>query len=388
MAAIAATVPAAEPGQQAPELDGVTWLHAGQRKVAFRGKVTVLVFWSSNPQSTMAFPGLQDLHEVCEEMQVVTVACDGEEKAREFLDGHDYTLVAGVDSGMTTRTWAVKAWPQAFVVDRKGKVTWRGDPFRVIAAAWQEVGTDPAPEALLKALAVARRKDDLRALLDMLAVLGPVRYDFAKLAGTGAGTPAPDPGAALAAWVEGREEALAGLRGVVGFNLAAWARARRAEAFPQAVADLKRLLATRRYRTLLDALVERAPAPVAAAAARDRDFAAYCARRAADRLVHAKKALMAYHWPIQGKVPADNDAFWREISVQSWQEDGEKRMSGIQIGSQYVDGPEMEAFALRCAAQSILMEAAGKRQGPPADLAGLATAEVKRILDELKRRYG
>jgi len=388
---------AADPGQTAPAIDGVTWLNLGKAKPALRGKLTLLFFWATdNLQSTLAFPAFQDIHEVCGDVQILTVGREDEKKVREFLDRNDYTLPAGVDGGNVTATaYGLHGWPDTFLIDRTGKITWRGDPFRAATETWKAMGIEDPSGGAIVSLAKAhraRKKDEMRFLYSVIAEAGSARLELGKWAryviGEGGGNPAADPAALLRAYVEGDETALAQLRDVKEFDVADWARARRAELFPLAAPEMRELLAGRRYRMLLDALVERAPASLGAAAARDKGFAAFCRAQAESRLLHARKALMAYHWPLQEKVPRDNDAFWHELSVQSWQEGEGKKLTGIQIGSQYVDGNEMEAFALRRAAQYLLMQAAGKGQGPPADLRKRAAAEVARILEELTAKYG
>lgn len=388
---------AAEPGQTAPAIDGVVWVNVGKAKPAARGKLTLLLFWSpDNPQSTMAFPRLQDLHEVCGDLQVLTVCRDDETKVRELLDRNDYTVAAGTDVGKAAaQAYGLSGWPDTFLIDRSGKITWRGDPFRAATEAWKAVGIeDPAGATILQLAKAhrAKKKDQLLFLYSVMAASGSARMELGKWArsviGEGAGNPAADPAALLRAYVEGDEAALPQLRDVKQFNLAGWARARRAELLPLTPAEVKELVQGRRYGMLLDALVERGSPSLAATAARDKAFAEHCRARADARLLHAKKALMAYHWWIQGKVPQDTKAFSREISVQTWQEDDGGKLTGIQIGAQYIDGAEMEAYALKCATQSLLMQAAGKGQGPPADLGKRAEAEVARILAELRAKYG
>jgi hypothetical protein len=384
-------------GTSAPDLDRVRWLNTAKEKApSLRRKIGVIVFWSSdNPQSRMALPGLQRLHEALgDRICVATVSRDDEETVRKYLDRHACTMATGSDAGCAA-FWEVRGWPQAFLVDRKGKVAWKGDPFKVVRESWKLLGIETDAGELLTALVKAgRNQRRAREVCDLLVATSPTRFDLEAWARDRPrpeveSPPKLDAPAALTAYLDGKEEAVHALRGKT-FDLAAWARARRDRLFPLDARELKALLKDRRYQTVLDALVDRSPpAGVVAAAGRDKVFARYCAAHAAGRGTFARKAVMAYHWPIAGETPSDNDAFWRELSVQSMLvDDDQKKMTGLTIANQDVMGPEMPDFARRCLAQRILMEAIGSRKAVPRDLAKQAAAAYDALVAELKKKYG
>jgi len=402
---LCAPVPAVEVGDRAPELDQVEWINLGRAKGprirGFKGRVLLVLFWKGNNlQSTMAFPALQDLHERLADRgaAVAAIASDPADDVKKFLDGHDYTIPTASDAGAVA-DYEVKAWPQAFLVDRKGKVAWKGDPYHAVEEAWKILGLERDSGKLLTALTAAKKRD-ARENLELLMVDANVKFDLKAWAqaqedpppAEGAEAPAGEAGALLAELCEGRREALTGLRATApaDFNLKAWSRKRHAELFPLTAGELRGLLKEHRYHAALDALADRRPtSPLLAAAASDKDFARYCAARSEERLVFARKALMAWHWPIQQRVPRNNDAFWHDLSVQSWQEDDERHMTGIQIGPGYVAGPEMPAYWERMIAQHLLMaRIAAGQTSLPSDFADQVAAEAKRLLDALNEKYG
>lgn len=387
-----------EVGTSAPDLDRVEWLNTAKEKApSMRRKIGVVVFWSSdNPQSRMALPGLQRLHESFgDRICVATISRDDDAAVRKYLDRNACTMATGADAGCAA-FWEVRGWPQAFLVDRKGKIAWKGDPFKVVREAWKLLRIETDAGKLLTALVKAgRNKRKARTVYDLLVATAPAKFD---LGAWGKAQPRPKTDfrvalktqeSTLAAYVAGQKEAVYSLT-AKELELSAWARAQRDALYPLDARELKALLKGRRYQTALDALVDRdPPAGVVAAAGRDKGFVRYCAAHAAGCETFARKAAMAYHWPIAGKTPSDNDAFWQELGVQSMLVDDDgKKMTGLTIGNQDVMGPDMPDFARRCLAQRILMDAIGSRKPVPRDLAKQAAAAYEALVAELKKKYG
>lgn len=383
-------------GDKAPGFEGLEWVNR-KGKVAKPGRLMLVQFWQmANIHSAFGFADLQTLHELDLGLEIVTI-CDSEAKEiREFLEKGDYTVRVGSDPGKAfSRTWGLKAWPRSFLVDKKGKIVFAGGQYAALKELNKRLDIERNSEKLLAEIVAARgNKKRLRRAYGLLAAFGDTKFDLAKwaralkngVAPEPAEKPAPD--TALSTYVDGKGANHLKAVATNRFNLRGWARRRIVELHPPRPADMKRLLKEKRYRTALDALATAPSAGLVGAAARDRDFAAYCAAAGPRRRVYAKKALMMYHWPFKERVPKDNDAFWREVSIQSWQQDDNKRMVAVQIGSETVPGPEMPDYARRCIAQAILMERIGKKS---AGLHGGFEAQVDRelqaLLDDLEKRY-
>ncbi len=393
-------------GDKAPELEGIEWINLGRgKKPKLKGKTVVLVFWATNNlQGTMAMTGLQNLHEhfTGYGLAVVTVSFEEPKKLQPFVEDNDYTVAVGSDfARKVSSAYGVRGWPQAFLIDKKGKVVWKGDPFRVVQEARKLAGVGTEPQELLTRLVSATRakkKPEIRRACDLLVARSPVRFDLKKWAAgldgasapAGAEVPKLEPEEALTAHVEGRPLALDSLRAAAPeqFDLAGWSRRRQAALFPLTSSELKVLLRDRRYTSALDALALRgATSSLAGSGKRDKGFSRYCAKRSKQRLSVARKTLMLYHWPIAGRTPRDNDAFWRELSLKAWLTDEDRKMNGARLGGRDVYGTEMPEFADRCVTQHFIMEAVAGRASLPSDLPARVAAERKRILADLKARY-
>ncbi len=394
---------AVEVGDKAPGFAGVTWVNSSKAKApkvkGFKGKLLLVSFWATdNVQSTLGFSDLQQLLELSVGLKIVTVSYADVKELGKFLQDGDFTVLVGSDPGKAVaRTWGVKGWPHAFLVDRKGKVVFAGGPHAAMKELIKILDIEMNSEKLLTEVVAARKKKKrLRRAYDLLAAYGATKFDLMTWAAKLKTDPLPEgtqpekltAEAALTAYVEGKSTHALKAAAQKDFNLRGWAQRRRMQLYPLAAGELKQLLKERRYRTVLDALAEQPSASLVGAAGRDRDFAAYCAAAAAKRRLFARKALMIYHWPLRKRVPRDSKRFWSEVSIKAWQEDDNKRMVGVRIGSQFVLGPEMPDYARRCVCQSILMERIGRKTGGiPADLDARVEREVKAILTDLNSRY-
>ncbi|MEZ6183645.1 MAG: TlpA disulfide reductase family protein [Planctomycetota bacterium] len=122
---------------------------------ALRGKVVVLEFWMSwCPGCARTRPVLAKLHEQHPDDLLVlgitaTDAKQSAEAARRYVAEHVPFPVALLATGETIARYEVGKIPHAVVVDRAGRVRWRGNPDReakAFKAAVRAALREPARE--------------------------------------------------------------------------------------------------------------------------------------------------------------------------------------------------------------------------------------------------
>ncbi len=347
---------------------------------------------------------MQDIHERYGDHGVVVLAISREpaSKTKPFLEQHGYTMRAGSDSQKTMWTaYGVKGIPSSRLIDGNGQLVWSGSPYESEEELAKLLGLARDPgEMLLAALAAWGDKEKLKPLLLRLSRNAPSAFDLAKWAAglnlaalpPGKAAPKLKPDAALDKYAAG--DAAAGhalLAQVEPFDLAAWARERVAKLYPVKKEEIQAMLATGRYRSVLEALAGRDPSgPVVQAAAKDERFIAFCRRGWEERRTLARKALMALHWPIANRIPENNDGFWKDISVSglSTSED-QKRVVGILIAGVTVTEQSAPAFIDAQLTEHLLMKAlASGDKIAPARIAKDVEKDREAILKDLKAKYG
>jgi peroxiredoxin/outer membrane lipoprotein-sorting protein len=96
---------------------------------SLKGKVTLLDFWASWCGPCVAeLPHIEKLHRDFKDQGLVVLGVndEGVEVARAFMTKKAYTFTTLVDVGKeVSRKYGVSGIPQAFIIDREGKVKWQ-----------------------------------------------------------------------------------------------------------------------------------------------------------------------------------------------------------------------------------------------------------------------
>jgi len=177
-------------------------------------------------------------------------------------------------------------------------------------------------------------------------------------------------------------------------DLAAFAQAAMAQAFPFDAAELNALLKDKKYAAVLDAIATRAPAAaVLSAAAKNADLAAFCKTKAKDTRALARKALMAQRWLFANALPKDeklNSEFQSDLSVSGMaMSPDHKSIVGVLLGGEMVHRDHATAFIKSHLAQAILMDDLGGGKPPRVkELQKLIGDAQQEIVRELEGRYG
>jgi peroxiredoxin len=421
LAAAAILAPAAplQPGDPAPELTVASWLNVEKGKeptsLSLKGKAVMVEFWGTwcGP-CVRAMPHVQQVWDRYRDrgLVVLAVSYEAPEVMKPFLEKNALTMPVGSDpSKAYIGKFGFSGWPATFVIDVEGKIAYAGDPYGVEPAVEKALGLESGPPVLLTAwLSALGGKDAARtrAALERLAEKAPVDFDL-KAWALAAGGRAPeaarephkvDAEKTLARVVEaaaaGKEDqrlaALGDLaaEGPGKFDLAAWVRAAFARTYPITGREMKALLDSSRFQDAVDALIERRPpADVAGGAAKHDGLRDYCRKKAEEARSFARKGLMALHWPMAGKQPKNNDAFWKDISVSGLAtSEDKKRVTGILIGGEMVTDVMAPAWIDRQLGRALVMKEIGS--SGKTGLGGLAQQVPKdreTILRELKSLY-
>ncbi|MFG0274057.1 MAG: peroxiredoxin family protein [Phycisphaerales bacterium] len=111
------------PAWTLPDADGD--MHSLEQ---YRGKVVVMDFWATwcGP-CKMAMPGLQNLHEEFKDRGVVILGIntwerDGNQKAIDYMDEHEYTYGLMLDGDKVAEAYGVRGIPTFYVIGVDGTV--------------------------------------------------------------------------------------------------------------------------------------------------------------------------------------------------------------------------------------------------------------------------
>lgn len=100
----------------------------------FRGKVVLLDFWATwCPPCREQMPAVQNLEDdesLSDSVQVLSVNTDEqgddpEQKARAYLEEHEYTFTTLLDDGSAASAFGVTQLPTLIVVDPDGQIAYR-----------------------------------------------------------------------------------------------------------------------------------------------------------------------------------------------------------------------------------------------------------------------
>lgn len=118
-------------GDEAPELDAVTWLSTGRLRLRqLRDRVVVLAFWATwCPPCRKAIPHLNSLYSEYKADRVVFIGLTEEPgaKVKPFVAANEiqYPVGAGSES---VRLYGIRRIPRVFVVAPGGRIAWEGHP--------------------------------------------------------------------------------------------------------------------------------------------------------------------------------------------------------------------------------------------------------------------
>ncbi|MHC4847379.1 MAG: peroxiredoxin family protein, partial [Planctomycetota bacterium] len=287
------------------------------------------------------------MHERLDDQGLVVLAISYENSGliKGFLDKRGYSMRAGSDPGRKViNAYGVRGFPSSALIGRDGNLLWKGSPYGAEIEIEKALGL---PADAGKALSAYLESKEQRAIEHLIRKANG-KFDLQAWA---ADLPAPELAAdkkpsklksdkALQALQRGKVEAVHSLRafGDKEFDLARWARDQYRKAFPLKKAELAAMLAKRRYRSALEALLARKTSgAVIKTAAKDELFARYCRDGFEDAGKMARKAIMAENWTFANRIPSDNDGFWREMSVSGMATSpDQKRVTGIILGGAMV----------------------------------------------------
>lgn len=399
-------------GTASPPLEVAGWVNApeGQEPTveSLAGKPLFLEFWGiSCGPCVRSMPKVQQIHQRYgpHGLVVLGIAGDAASAQASFAKEHGLGFPLAIDAGGALKdAFRIDGIPTSVLVDKEGKVaavTWPG-------AADDEIdkllGLKPGAGGALCDFLAAKSKPDTAAarfhLERMLARHDPLDL---KAWATELGGKAPEGGAAVPE-VKGEKalldlvkagsdavkrqavlDALA-LAGPTAFDLPGWARPIYAKEHPASAAELKAMLAAKRYDPLVDTIVDRRPPSAALEAiVKDEGLQAFAAQHARTERKRARRALMVMEWVLGKRGLKDqttSERFSREMSSNGWLEDKDKRVQGMDIDGTMITRSMGNAWIEQRFARGLVMEslAAGKRP----DLAKLQAEIAKRRAAELK----
>ncbi len=411
-------------GDEAPEITATAWLNTEDGESPLEGdadpKLILLEFWGTwcGP-CVRTMPKIQALWEKFRDMRVMVVAMTRETPGdvRSFLKEKGYTMPVACDPSQTCISqYGLQGWPTTVLIDRDGKVIWRGTPSGAEEQVEKGLGLESSPTTLLKLhfdACVGSDKDVKRAAMERLVEKAPAAFDLKSFAESVLGDP-PDVEAVAKplkakaalkvldklqkAWSdEAKREPLL-IQLATGehekVDLAAWIAATYRKAYPFKAPELKELPAAKKYAVVIDMFVRRAPSgSLYKTAGKDEGLVAYCDKRSSDAWTFARKAKMGrMYWMSDGPMPEgfDSDAFSRDISINGIMTNNERNVVvGIIIGGEHVMQDAADAYTVRQISRFFIMNAiAAGNALAPAKLEKKVNAEIEKIVKALRAKYG
>ena len=118
-------------GQSAPEIQASKWLNDNPTSLKdLKGKVVVVEFWATwCPPCRQSIPHLIELNQRFKKKDVVIVSLTNEkpDQVEPFAKEAKMDYLIGMESP-TGAAYQVRGIPQAFIIDKEGKVVWAGHP--------------------------------------------------------------------------------------------------------------------------------------------------------------------------------------------------------------------------------------------------------------------
>jgi len=121
-------------GDIAPEINAQEWINSDKpvKLKDLRGKIVVVEFWATwCPPCRISIPHLVEMYEKYKDKGVVFVSLTRENRQSANIDSFvkkmNMTYIVGTGS-ISGRDYGVRGIPHAFVIDRKGRILWKGHP--------------------------------------------------------------------------------------------------------------------------------------------------------------------------------------------------------------------------------------------------------------------
>ena len=413
-----------EPGDIAPEITATTWINTEEDESPFEGdtdpQLVMLEFWGTwcGP-CVRSMPKVQQLWDRYRGhgLLVVAITREAAGEVRGFLKENGYTMPVACDpSQACISEFTLSGWPSTYLIDRDGKILWRGAPYGVEPEIEKALGLESSPRTLLTQCLdaeAAKDKDTLRGALERLVAKAPPKFDLVDWAGAALGelppaaeTPKTFKGKAALkhldklrkAWKDEEKRKLLltelGSGEAEPVDLQDWARIWYVKAFPFKSDELKELLAAKRYDEILDMFFLRSPSgSLYKLAAKDDALVRWCNKKQKDAFVFARKGIMGLTYWMSDEPPPedfDSEAFSRDISVSGLvTSESRTKVVGIMIGGETVMKGVMPGWIDRQLGRGFLMDAIAA--GKPLKVQKLQKkieGEKERILKALRRKYG
>jgi len=405
LAAILCVTAGVEVGDAAPPLTASEWLNGTEP--AFAGKPVMVEFWGTwCAPCVAAMPHVQDLWARYREQGLLVAAISWEEAAvmQPFLDKRGFTMLVGSDpTKACINAFGIDGWPTTFVLDRDGKVIYRGIPSGAEPFIQQALGLETSASALLSRCvpaAVSAAEGGAvvsRETLDSLVRNATHTFELSNWARGQGGVPsarAPkDAAAALTALVAdpsgpGRAQALNDLAAVgATFDLQAWAQAELGRRFPFTVAELDELVSAERFSEAVQALISRHPAKQVVAKAKGDDaLRDWCNERAGQYRENGIFLVLLGHWAF-GEYQLEEIAFPTGTAAVS-EKNGTQGFAGVLLntGETLMQG-DFPACIDAYLTTTLAVESLARRKLPD-DLAKGAAKLHAEFLADLKKKHG
>jgi len=116
-------------GQMAPAFGG-TWVTTDGKTPQLTGRVYLVDFWFEQCTACVAgMPAVKDLGSKYESKGLVVIgpSTDNEVRVKKFrqMRGFDYPMLAKANESV--KNWQIKFFPALFLVDKTGKIIWKGE---------------------------------------------------------------------------------------------------------------------------------------------------------------------------------------------------------------------------------------------------------------------
>lgn len=411
----------------APPLRAATWLNLpakGWTVADLKGRVVLVEFFETGcVPCKRTLPHIQALHEryTARGLTVVCVSPEAAPVLTAFAREGGYTMPIACDTAKAIiGAYNVQQYPSSVVVDRDGKIAFVGKPMSVDDPLEKALGLELDPGAILASYAAAVAKKDVvgaRAGVERLMERTKIPFDLRAWA---AAQPAPespadvpeggapptldappaDPAKALAEMLAAstpaaRREQIRGALAESGpetFDLLAFAREAYGRAFPLAAKEAKELVAAGRLGALVDALIERRPAPAAVdEAVKAKALAPLAAKKAAEARADARKAVILAEvlFPQESTLEAAaREPYWEELSATGWGIGPEGRMTACDVRGQLLRPTTAPAFVDRSLERALVLESLAAGKKPSLATLGADVAKVRAaIVAGVKTKY-
>lgn len=411
-------------GDDAPEISATAWLNTEGGESPLGGdadpKLILLEFWGTwcGPcvRSMPKIQGLWDRYRT-RRLMVVAITREAPGEVRGFLKDHGYTMPVACDpSQACIAQFGIDGWPTSVLIDRDGKIVWRGSPYAVEPEIEKGLGLESSPTTLLANWLDACAADDdakARETLERLVEKAPGDFDLRAFAETTLGGPPEGETAAKRIKAKAALKLLEKLRKDWGdaerraphltalataevepVDLATWVGEVFRDEYPFKKDELETLLAEKQYDKIIDMFVLRGPSSsVYKAASKDDGLTAWCDKQSQDTWTRARKARMSRMYWMSDEPPPegfDDEAFSRDLSISGvMMNEDQNAILGVIIAGDRVTKEGADTYVARQLARFYVMNAiAGGDAFKPSKLRDKVESEDEKIEKALRAKYG